>query len=67
MVFLDYPMNSKNITFDQVKEAHKQNVYVALYGVVTDKGNYAAIEKCPDFIQTDDIIYLLKVFKKYKK
>lgn len=36
-------------------------------GVETEKENYAAVEKCPDFIQTDDINYLLKIFGKYNK
>lgn len=65
--FFGLSTDFKNISSDQIKEAHKQNVRVTIYGVLSDKENYAAIEKCPDFIQTDDINYLLKIFGKYNK
>ncbi|MES2566335.1 MAG: glycerophosphodiester phosphodiesterase family protein [Bacteroidota bacterium] len=65
--FYGLSMDTKHITSDQIRKAHNQNVHVTLYGVLSDKDNYAAIEKCPDFIQTDNINYLLKVFGKYNK
>lgn len=52
---------------EQIKRAHSENKRVTLYGVSTDKENYAAVEKSPDYIQTDDIVYLLKIFNKYTK
>lgn len=64
--FYGLSMSAEKVTFNQVKEAHQQNVRVTIYGVLSDKENYAAIEKCPDFIQTDNINYLLKVFGKFK-
>jgi glycerophosphoryl diester phosphodiesterase len=51
----------------QVKQAHNNNIRVTIYGVLSEKENYAAVEKCPDFMQTDDINYLLKIFQKYNK
>ncbi|MCD6018151.1 MAG: glycerophosphoryl diester phosphodiesterase [Bacteroidetes bacterium] len=52
---------------EQIKTAHSQNKRVTLYGVSTDKENYAAVEKSPDYIQTDNIVYLLKIFNRYTK
>lgn len=60
-------MHTTKITAEQVKIAHSQNTRVTLYGVLSDKENYSAVEKSPDFIQTDNIIYLLKIFGKYNK
>ena len=60
-------MHNNKVTAAQVKEAHNNYIYVTIYGVLTEKENYAAVEKCPDFMQTDDINYLLKIFGKYNK
>lgn len=65
--FFGLSMHTNKVTAEQVKEAHSNNVYVTIYGVLTEKENYSAVEKCPDFIQTDDINYLLKIFQKYNK
>ncbi len=65
--FFGLSMHTNQVTAEQVKNAHNQNVRVTIYGVLSEKENYAAIEKCPDFMQTDDINYLLKVFGKYNK
>lgn len=60
-------INNKNINATQVKQAHDAGLHVTIYGVKTEQENYEAIEKCPDFIQTDNLDYLLKVFGKYHK
>lgn len=65
--FFGLSMHNHKVTAEQVKEAHNQNVRVTIYGVLSDKENYSAIEKCPDYIQTDNINYLLKVFEKYNR
>lgn len=65
--FYGLSMHTNKVTDIQVKEAHNQRVFVTIYGVQTEKENYEAVEKCPDFIQTDDINYLLKIFGKYHK
>lgn len=65
--FWGISISNSAVTTDQIKEAQDKNIRVTLWGVKTDKENYAAVEKCPDFIQTDDIVYLLKIFGKYKK
>lgn len=65
--FWGLSMSNPVVTGDQIKEAHSKNIHVTLWGVKTEKENYVAVEKCPDFVQTDDIVYLLKIFGKYKK
>lgn len=65
--FWGLSMSNKSVTNEQVKQAHDKNIHVTIWGVVTEKENYSAVEKCPDFIQTDDINYLLKIFGKYNK
>ncbi|MBC7695960.1 MAG: hypothetical protein H7141_11005 [Burkholderiales bacterium] len=65
--FWGLSMSNPAVTSEQIKEAHNKNIHVTLWGVRNDKENYSAVEKCPDFIQTDDIVYLLKIFGKNKK
>ena len=65
--FFGLSMHTNKVTAEQVKQAHNNNIRVTIYGVLTEKENYAAVEKCPDFMQTDDINYLLKIFQKYRK
>jgi glycerophosphoryl diester phosphodiesterase len=65
--FFGLSMHTNKVTAEQVKQAHNNNVRITIYGVLTEKENYAAVEKCPDFMQTDDINYLLKIFQKYNK
>lgn len=65
--FFGLSMNTSKISAEQVEKAHSKNIRVTIYGVLSEKENYAAIEKCPDYIQTDDLNYLLKVFEKYNR
>ncbi|MES2515999.1 MAG: glycerophosphodiester phosphodiesterase family protein [Bacteroidota bacterium] len=65
--FYGLSMHTNKVTARQVTTAHDSAVYVTIYGVLSEKENYGAIEKCPDFIQTDNINYLLKVFSKYNR
>lgn len=60
-------MHNTKVTSEQIKTAHQNNIRVTLFGVLTQKENYSAVEKSPDFIQTDNIDYLLKIFNKDKK
>ena len=65
--FFGVSMHNNKVTIEQVKEAHNENVHVTIYGVLSEKENYTAVEKCPDFIQTDNMNYLLKIFGKYNR
>lgn len=56
-------ISTNDITSEQIKLAHDNNIRVAIWGVGSESENADAINKNPDFIQTDDIaglIYLLK-------
>ncbi|MDF2438475.1 MAG: glycerophosphoryl diester phosphodiesterase [Bacteroidota bacterium] len=59
-------ISNENITKDQVAYAHENGIRVTLWNTRNQKENLNAITKSPDFIQSDDIIYLLKVFGKLK-
>lgn len=65
--FYGISMHNTMLTAEQIKTAHQKNLHVTLFGVLTEKENYSAVEKSPDFIQTDNINYLLKIFGKYNK
>ncbi len=65
--FFGLSIHTNKVTAEQVKEAHTNNIRVTIYGVLSEKENYSAVEKCPDFMQTDNINYLLKIFEKYNK
>lgn len=60
-------IESDYITKEQVALAHEKGIRVTLFNVKSKEEHLNAILKSPDFIQSDDIIYLLKVFGKYKK
>lgn len=59
-------INSSLITSSQIKEAHDIGYRITLWGISSEKENVEAIQKSPDFVQTDKPIHLLKVFGKYK-
>jgi glycerophosphoryl diester phosphodiesterase len=60
-------ISNDDITKDQVKLAHEKGIRIALWNTKNQKENLNAILKSPDFIQSDDIMYLLKIFGKLKK
>ncbi len=55
------------ITTEQMRTAHDDGLRVALWGIKTNEDDLRAIEKSPDYIQSDKIIHLLKLFGKYKE
>ncbi len=59
-------INTNNISADQIELAHDAGFRVTLWGIGTKQENTDAIQKSPDYIQTDKPIELLKVFQKYK-
>lgn len=56
-------ISSSEINTEQVKQAHDNNIRIALWGVGSESENADAINKNPDFIQTDDIAGLLYLLK----
>lgn len=59
-------IESDYVSKEQVALAHEKGRRVMLFNVKSKQENLNAILKSPDFIQSDDIIYLLKVFGKFK-
>jgi len=62
--FYGITISSNDITKEQVKQAHDKGLRVAIWNVGTFFDNKKAIEKEPDFIQTDDVINMSKRWKK---
>lgn len=65
--FYGISCDNNAISSNQIKEAHDNNIRITIYGVETNKENYDAINKQPDFIQTDDLDYVLKLFGKFNR
>lgn len=60
-------MNSNLISAAEIEIAHQNGKRVTLFGLLSENDNITAIEKSPDFLQSDRIIHLLKIFDQYKK
>lgn len=54
-------MPTTTVTAEQIKEAHAAGLRISLFGLLTKNENLDAIEKSPDFMQTDKVKYLVKV------
>lgn len=66
---LDYDgiiCGNEDITKEQVKEAHLQNLEVILFNVKRRDTTIEAIKKSPDVIQTDNIQLLQEVLREYQ-
>lgn len=59
-------IHTKSVTAKQIKIAHDNGIRVTLWGINSEQENVDAILKSPDYMQSDKIIHLLKVFGKYK-
>jgi len=53
-------MDSEKITAEDIKQAHQANIHIALFNLNTEQKNLKAIEKSPDFLQTDKVEYLIE-------
>jgi glycerophosphoryl diester phosphodiesterase len=56
-------INNENITAEEIKLAHQNNLKVALFNTQTEDQNLEAVEKSPDYIQTDELEHLVNVLK----
>lgn len=63
MGFFGMIMPTETISAEQIKEAHDAGLRISLFGLLTKNDNLEAIEKSPDFLQTDKVKYLVKVLK----
>jgi glycerophosphoryl diester phosphodiesterase len=56
-------ISTEDITKEEMKEAHDNNLFVAIWNTHSKKKNLDAIDKNPDFIQTDRVEHLVKTLK----
>ena len=56
-------MDRNKITAEEIAEAHRQNLRVALFNLDTKQENLQGIQLSPDYLQTDKMDYLLEVLK----
>jgi len=56
-------ISTRNITKEQIKIAHDNNLLVAIWNTHSESDNIEAIKKNPDFIQTDKVKNLIKLIK----
>jgi glycerophosphoryl diester phosphodiesterase len=56
-------ISTRDITKEQIKTAHYNNLWVAIWNTHTNDDNIDAIKKNPDFIQTDNVKNLVKHLK----
>lgn len=54
-------ISTSKITKEQIEIAHNNNLYIAIWNTHSRKKNREAINKSPDFIQTDKVEYLVKL------
>jgi glycerophosphoryl diester phosphodiesterase len=56
-------ISTKNISKEQIKIAHDNNIWVTLWNIHTEADNKEAIKKNPDCIQTDKLKNLIKLLR----
>ena len=56
-------ISTDDITKEQVEEAHRNNLHIALWNTHSKRRNKEAIDKSPDFIQTDRVAHLVKMLE----
>ncbi|MDO9255374.1 MAG: glycerophosphodiester phosphodiesterase family protein [Bacteroidales bacterium] len=56
-------ISTRDITKEQIKIAHDNNLWVAIWNTHTNEDNMDAINKNPDFIQTDNVRNLVSLLK----
>ena len=56
-------ISTRSITKEQIEIAHDNNLLVAIWNIHTESDNIEAINKNPDFIQTDKVNNLIKLLK----
>lgn len=56
-------VKNDQVTKSQVQQAHDEGFRVSIFGLLSKDDNLDAIEKNPDFLQTDKVKHLVKVLK----
>lgn len=61
--FYGITISNRNITQDQIRIAHANQLRVAVWNVHSRSDNIEAVKKNPDFIQTDNVKSLVRLLK----
>ncbi len=56
-------ISTKKVSGEQIAHAHQNNLRVAIWNTNTKKLNREGVDKDPDYIQTDNLSYLIKILK----
>ncbi len=56
-------ISTRDVTKEQIKIAHDNNILIAIWNTHSESDNIEAIKKNPDFIQTDKVKSLIKLLK----
>lgn len=56
-------ISTRSVTKEQIKQAHDNNLRVAIWNTHSKRDNVEAIRKNPDFIQSDKVKNLVKLLK----
>jgi glycerophosphoryl diester phosphodiesterase len=56
-------LDTRNINASDISHAHEQGLRITLFNTSTERDNIEAIEKNPDFIQTDKVDFLINALK----
>lgn len=52
-------ISTNQVSAEQIEIAHNAGIRIAVWDAHTEQENYEAVQKNPDFIQTDDVKYLV--------
>ncbi len=59
--FYGITISNNQISPAQVEMAHNEGIRIAVWDAHSEQENYEAVQKNPDFIQTDDVKYLVSL------
>ena len=54
-------ISNNQVSTEQIEKAHIEGVRIAVWDAHSEQENYEAVQKNPDFIQTDDVKYLVNL------
>lgn len=56
-------LDTDKVSAAEIKRAHEQNLRITLFNASTERNNLEAIQKNPDFIQSDKVDYLINALR----
>jgi len=62
--FYGITISTRNASKEEIQQVHERNLKIAIWNTHTKKDNREAVEKNPDFIQTEKVSYLLDLLSK---